>query len=340
MAHTSTQLVAQLHAQLLSAQQQESLHHFISELYLATSKIELAEYRDWALAQLQALIDFDGAIWSNGHQQTACFHNHTLVNVPQSLTQSLLDHLSINPIVDKLFDNLGAPVDMRDLISDDDFYHAEIYLKCFKPYGIERILSSIHLDERTGLFTLLTLYRFERDQPFSEQDKQIQAQVLFHLLTAANHALFLQLEHNETTTPLTHKNSHKAICDHQGYFHQVQTSFIDLLTRNYSEEKSPKNSLLKLPFELDLVKACYEVDGLQVKLKPFNDLVLVEIWPQGPLDSLSTRERQIVQTLAKGLTFKEAARVLDLSPSTVSNHLYRIYQKLNIGSKGELFKLL
>ncbi|GAA6173725.1 hypothetical protein NBRC116592_33950 [Colwellia sp. KU-HH00111] len=340
MAYTKTHSVEQLNEMHLPALSLKNLHHFISKLYLATSKIELAEYRDWALAQLQSLIAFDGAIWSNGHQQTEQFHNHTLVNVPKSLTQSLLEHLSINPIVDTLFDNLGAPVDMRDLMSDDEFYHSQIYLKCFQPFGIERILSSIHLDERTGLFTVLTLYRFERDQPFSDQDKQIQTQVLFHLLTAANHALFLQLEHSEQGAKKTPKNSHKAICDKHGYFHQVQSSFIDLIARNYAKDKQVKNSLLKLPFALDISHKAYEVDGLQVELTPFNDLILVEIWPQGPLDSLSCRERQIVQTLAQGLTFKEAARELALSPSTVSNHLYRIYQKLNIGSKGELFKLL
>ena len=143
----------------------------------------------------------------------------------------------------------------------------------------------------------------------------------------------------------THQNSHKAICDSRGYFHQVQTSFIDLLECYYANDsefnkRDPKNSLLKLPFTLDVAKQAYEIDGLQVELKAFNDLVIVEIWPQGSLDSLSLREQEIVQTLAKGLTFKEAAKELDLSPSTVSNHLYRIYQKLNIGSKSELFKLL
>jgi DNA-binding CsgD family transcriptional regulator len=97
---------------------------------------------------------------------------------------------------------------------------------------------------------------------------------------------------------------------------------------------------LKLPFDLELSRKSYAVDGLQVELQPFNDLIIVEIWPQGPLDSLSIREHEIVQILAKGLTFKEAAKELGLSPSTVSNHLYRIYQKLNIGSKSELFKLL
>ncbi|MCW8865912.1 MAG: helix-turn-helix transcriptional regulator [Colwellia sp.] len=318
-----------------SIQQVDDLNRFIGELYLATSKIELAEYRDWALSQLQSLIQFDGAIWSNGHQQTVRFHNHTLVNVPESLTQCLLDNLAINPIADKLFDNLGSPIDMRDLMTDDDFYRSEIYLTCFKPHGIERILSSVHLDERTGLFTLLTLYRFERNEPFSAHDKKIQKQALYHLLTAAKHALFLQLEYEENTQSTTHKNSHKAICDSKGYFHQVQTSFIDLLEQYY-----PENNLLKLPFTLNMDEKSYEVDGLQVELKLLNDLVIVEIWPQGPLDSLSVREQEIVQILAKGLTFKEAARELDLSPSTVSNHLYRIYQKLNIGSKSELFKLL
>lgn len=315
--------------------QQDQLNRFVADLYLATSKIELAEYRDWALAQLHDLIDFDGAIWSNGHQQTVRFHNHTLVNVDESLTQCLLDNLSINPLADKLFDNLGVPIDMRDLMSDEDFYCSQIYLTCFKPHGIERVLSSIHLDERTGLFTLLSLYRFKRDRPFSDNDKYSQKQALYHLLTAAKHTLFLQLEYSNNSQTKIHKNSHKAICDNQGYFHQVQSSFIDLLEQFY-----PNNKLLKLPFILDVAKQNYQVDGLQVELKSFNDLIIVEIWPQGPLDTLSLREQEIVQTLAKGLTFKEAARQLDLSPSTVSNHLYRIYQKLNIGSKSELFKLL
>ena len=325
--------------------EQDKLNRFISDLYLGTSKIDLSEYRDWALSKLQHLISFDGAIWSNGHQQTVRFHNHTLINVPESLAQCLLDNLSINPLVNSLFEHLGSPIDMRDLMADEDFYQSEIYLTCFKPHNIERVLSSIHLDDRTGLFTLLSLYRFKRNKPFSDQDKQIQKQALYHLLTAAKHALFLQLartDDNQTTITNSklHTNSHKAICDKQGYFHQVQSSFIDLLEENYANKTELQSSLLKLPFDLELSRKSYAVDGLQVELQPFNDLIIVEIWPQGPLDSLSIREHEIVQILAKGLTFKEAAKELGLSPSTVSNHLYRIYQKLNIGSKSELFKLL
>ena len=61
---------------------------------------------------------------------------------------------------------------------------------------------------------------------------------------------------------------------------------------------------MKLPFALELARKSYAVDGLQVELQPFNDLIIVEIWPKGPLDRLSVREQEIVQILAQGLTFK------------------------------------
>jgi len=99
----------------------------------------------------------------------------------------------------------------------------------------------------------------------------MQKKALFHLLTAAKHTLFLQLEHTDDSQAKVHKNSHKAICDSQGYIHQVQTSFIDLLERYYINNSESKNSLLKLPFTLDVSKQAYEVDALQVELKPFSD---------------------------------------------------------------------
>ncbi|WP_068547616.1 helix-turn-helix domain-containing protein [Thalassotalea crassostreae] len=303
---------------------------FIADIYTATGKIELTEYRHWALTQLQNQVQFDAALWSNGHQQTMSFHNHTLFNIDQSFTQKLLDYLSINPLADVLLKNLGSPIDMKDLIEDNDFYQSEIYLKCFKPFGIQRILSSMHLDERTGLFTLLTLYRFERDKAFSQNAKQIHRQALFHLLRSDKHALFMQLEHQRGLN----KHSHKAICDQQGYYHQMQDSFADLVEQSWGEE-----GLSRLP--IDIVNdQTISHHHLNVYIKAIDELYLVEVWPQGPLDQLSVREQQVVQTLQQGLTFKQAAKQLELSPSTVSNHLYRIYKKLNVGSKAELLKLL
>lgn len=55
---------------------------------------------------------------------------------------------------------------------------------------------------------------------------------------------------------------------------------------------------------------------------------------------LTEREQQIAQHYAQGKTYKEIARALHISPSTVRNHITRIYAKLEIGNKAELIQYL
>jgi DNA-binding CsgD family transcriptional regulator len=51
---------------------------------------------------------------------------------------------------------------------------------------------------------------------------------------------------------------------------------------------------------------------------------------------LTRREEQVVSMVAKGLTNREVAVKLGLSPHTVKNHLFRIYEKLGISRRMEL----
>ena len=48
---------------------------------------------------------------------------------------------------------------------------------------------------------------------------------------------------------------------------------------------------------------------------------------------LSQRERQLLDLLTHGLSNKELAHKLDLSPYTVKNHLARIFEKLHVRSR-------
>lgn len=56
----------------------------------------------------------------------------------------------------------------------------------------------------------------------------------------------------------------------------------------------------------------------------------------GPVVDLTARELQIALLLADGLTTREAAAALFLSPKTVEHHLRHVYTKLDIGSRAEL----
>ena len=57
-----------------------------------------------------------------------------------------------------------------------------------------------------------------------------------------------------------------------------------------------------------------------------------------PLDSLSPRERQILQLVAEGKSSAEAAALLFLSPKTVDTYRSRMMQKLGIGDMSSLVK--
>jgi len=57
------------------------------------------------------------------------------------------------------------------------------------------------------------------------------------------------------------------------------------------------------------------------------------------VELLSARERQVVQYLASGMTNREIAEALELSPHTVKNYLFRIFDKLGVSSRTELLYL-
>ena len=55
--------------------------------------------------------------------------------------------------------------------------------------------------------------------------------------------------------------------------------------------------------------------------------------PSGP--QLTTREREVLNCMAKGYSYQEAAQILGLSYHTVTSHVKKIYRKLEVGSRGE-----
>ncbi|MCU4295626.1 DNA-binding response regulator [Brevibacterium permense] len=59
-----------------------------------------------------------------------------------------------------------------------------------------------------------------------------------------------------------------------------------------------------------------------------------------PLVSLSTREREIAEAVAQGLTNAQVARALFVSTATVKTHLARIFDKLEVTSRVQLALLV
>lgn len=305
-----------------------TLEQLIRDLYCSATQVLPENFRTWALGQLLKVIDFDAAFWGTGQVEPGSAHYIAHFDLDNQYASRLRETLAINPIRDAILNNLGQPVAMDDVFPDEAFYQSELYERLFKPYGIQRILGSGHLDRRSGLHTLLSIYRKDREHRFTAEERDIMHRMTYHLVAAASYAYFLHLELKNPQS----NHSAAALCDQQGFYFEVQTTFLDLIEQQFPDHKESR-----LPFDISSQEQC--AHNLVIKSEPMGELRYVTIRPANPLDNLTEREQEVVHWITKGLSFKEVGRQLHVAPSTVSNHLYRVYAKLGVSSRTELAKL-
>jgi len=63
---------------------------------------------------------------------------------------------------------------------------------------------------------------------------------------------------------------------------------------------------------------------------PFVDVRALQ---RDPLDSLSDKEKSVLDLLAKGYSNQKLANELEISLNTIKYHLRSIYEKLNVNSR-------
>jgi DNA-binding NarL/FixJ family response regulator len=99
--------------------------------------------------------------------------------------------------------------------------------------------------------------------------------------------------------------------------------------------------LLKDSIDKDLIDAVRAVARGDGFLSPSVSGAVLEDYQKhvtDPLDSVTNRERQILQMLAEGKTSKDIATELDISVYTVDAHRSRIMKKLQLKTIGDLIR--
>lgn len=305
----------------------------IGDLYRAGAHVRPEQFRLWALRQVRTLVPFDGALWGTGTLDRLTFHTITLLDLPPGLPDALEATRKDNPLLGALLRDVGTPVTMQAAMPDKQFFKSELYASTFKPFGISRIMATGQADPRGGNYTLITLYRRDRKQRFTADEQAVQARMAYHLVNAASHLVFTHINRGQPDLP---PGATACVCDSAGVFHEAQPGFLDLLDQHF-----PGREPRRLPFALPRRDGQSKtIGGLCVTAEALGELTVIRAWPAGPLDALTLRERTIVTAVAHGLTFKEIARQVGLAPSTVSNHLYRVYDKLGVRSRSELAQLV
>ena len=83
---------------------------------------------------------------------------------------------------------------------------------------------------------------------------------------------------------------------------------------------------------LDAVQKCLEHDALRFKEQARSDEI------QGLMARLTPREREVLEMIMDGLSNKEMARKIDVSPKTIEAHRANLYTKMRADSLAELVR--
>ncbi len=103
------------------------------------------------------------------------------------------------------------------------------------------------------------------------------------------------------------------------------------------------NGYLLKPFKIkdlfdniDIIRSGGALITPQVALKLFSKIHKPQESFEDVTSSLTARERDVVNELLKGLTYKEISFALGISTTTVNDHIKNVYIKLDVRSKSEL----
>ncbi len=289
-----------------------------------------------AMERLAGLIPFDTALWASGHTQELKVHNVYLHNLPVEMMENwekfkhqdrLLAHIMAHP---------GVTCDVYEFYSHQERPSLEIYKQHSAHYGIESAISTAIPDPATGLLEVMSLYRSPGGPEFSPRERDLK-QFVFPLM--------ISMWHHNQIAHLKHISGGEAglaaaICDREGLIRHTDADFIEQLKSEWPNWSSP---LLPEPLSLWL-SAPERTDfiGKQIAVSAavLDDLILLQAQPRGVAALLTPREEQVARSFSAGMTYKEIAEELGLSPSTTRRHIESIYIKLGVSNKVELVQAM
>jgi len=120
--------------------------------------------------------------------------------------------------------------------------------------------------------------------------------------------------------------------DHEEYFREM----LEAGAAGYIIKRAAANELVAA------IRAVYNGEAV---LSPAITRLLLEDYlsrdihkSENDANSLSSREREVLQLIAEGKTSKEIAEILNLSVKTVQSHRTSLMQKLDLHDRGDLIK--
>lgn len=313
-----------------------TLNQTILALYRGCRDQTISNFKHWAMEIVRAAVNFDSGIWATSDIVSDDFNCIYLFHQPPELIHNYNKHIRISGdhLAKTALASPGRTIRLADVCPSDRRHEIPTFWEHCSQFGIEHALCTCPISPVAQIPTGLSFYRAAQDSPFTDEDRETVELLVPHMIEAMRLNLFSFMN-----SPGIRTGDALAICDGTGVLYETTPRFPELMTSKWPDWRGPQ---LKLPFAslAGHDAARWTEHGLTFEAKPCRDLYLLRMTMENPLDRLSPRQRDVAEMLAKGMRYKNIARDLDISPSTVTKHVNQIHLRLEIGGREELIRLV
>lgn len=295
------------------------------------------DFRPWVLSELRKQIPFDSAVWvaaATAEAVRSAPYACYLHNQPENLRR---DELLLTPMTILSRRAIRVPGETVSIpIHWSSCGRSALFFPFMDRYDIAYASLTVVVDPVTRLFVAVALCRNIGGAPFHEEECLFLRALMPHMVEtwSTNRLLALHREgacsgENVHATAIVNQELSLQVCGNQ---------FADLLRSEWPDWEGPfvPSALTKIARH---EKGRHVGGTIVVHACPVKDEILLRARRRTGFDCLGRRELEVATRFAAGNTQKEIARELSLSPSTVSNHLVNVYEKLAVRNKAQLVRI-
>lgn len=313
----------------------QNWNHNLLDLYREAQHRDVSEFHEYALALVKSFIPFDSAVIGGGEMTAtmpAVITSAHLHNQPvEKLTER--DQLAApDPMLVKAYLNRGKAVTLATTT------FADVLKPYCKKFGVAHTMSFLRAEPNSFRVDMASFWRADDAYPFTEQELFIADMLLPHIMEAR--MINLRLFTNEFAVRAV-QQSRPLIVNMRGEIQFMERDSLEFLRTEWPNWNPP---ILPVTFMEALKKSrAMEYCGrnLRASVSLRDNLLYVNFRaldvPQA--ERLTDAERAVAKLAITGASYKDIARHLSKSPSTVRNQLHTVYDKLEIKNKVELASL-
>ncbi len=319
----------------------DDFNTLVLKLYRAAAETELESYQDTALDILKPLLPFDGAMWGTASFLPGVGIDIHTIHLHNQSPDMVAEYEAVKHLDTSAALVTGKPHMTKGFHSPSWFDGGprwNDYRDWQRRHGHENVFITAATDQRTGATQWLSLFRADGDHHCRAEEVHLLSQLSQHVMQGLQHNRILHLGRlNSQAGAALHE---AAVADARGTLYHATPGCEEMLRGEWGTAVHAGCLPAPLLNWLRTTDTPFMGRTLVARRQVRKDLLFVHLRPLCTADSLAPRQREAAELVAQGLTHKQAAQRLGLSPATVRNQMQEVYRKLDVQNVAALVQAL